>query len=150
MADVTRIHPADDHVTAPATITPAEFKSLLAWLGLSKVWFAKRMGFKDERQVAKWEDGHAKIPEKAAAELVRLWNEAAERVTDIVNTAAQQASPTGVIVLHTYRVDKDYPGDYPSAYHRALMCRAMDHLLMRTSYRVQIRYQEATDAAPRP
>lgn len=144
MADVTRIHPPTDMVTAPATITPAEFKALLGWLGLSKVWFAKQMGYTNERQVAKWEDGDAKIPEKAAALLVSLWNETATQVTNIVATAAQQADANGVIVLHTYRVDKDYPWapDYPASYHRALMCRAMDHLLMRTSYRVQIRYTE--------
>lgn len=140
MSNVTRIHPVADTVTAPATVTPAELKSLLGWLGLSKVWFAKRLGHKDERQVARWEDGHAVMPERAAAELVRLWNEAAQRISTIVDTAASQADGDGVIILTTYRTDKDYPSDYPSSYHRALVCRAMDHLLMRTSYRVQIRY----------
>lgn len=142
MAEVTRIHPVTDPVAAPATITPAEFKSLLGWLGLSKVWFAKRMGHKDERMVARWEDGDRKISEKAAAELVRIWNETAMRIADIVAAAAQQADANGVIVLTTYRVDRDCPGEYPASYHRAMMCRAMDHLLMRTNYRVQIRYAE--------
>lgn len=143
MAEVTRIHPhRGDTITAPATITPAEFKSLLGWLGLPKTWLARRLGYKDERPVARWEDGHAEIPEVAAAELVRLWNEAAQRVTSIVETASSQADADGVIVLTTYRTDKDCPDGYPSSYHRALVCRAMDHLLMRTSYRVQIRYVE--------
>lgn len=126
----------------PPTITAAEFKAILAWLGIPKVWLAKRMGYKDERMLAKWEDGDARIPEKAATELVSLWNEAAVRVTEIVNTATRAADGHGVIVLHTYRVNEDYPSDYPASYHRALMVRAMDHLLMRTSYRVQIRYAE--------
>lgn len=143
MGDITRIHPPRaDAITAPATITPAELKSLLGWLGLPKVWFAKRLGYKDERMVAKWEDGESVISEKAAAELVRLWNEAAQRISVIVDTAASQANGDGVIVLTTYRTDKECPGDYPASYHRALVCRAMDHLLMRTSYRVQIRYAE--------
>lgn len=142
MSNVTRIHADVDPISAPATITAAEFKSLLGWLGLSKVWFARRVGLKDERQVARWEDGERALSEKAAAELVRLWNEAAEKISTIVSAAAEQADANGVIVLTTYRTDKECPGEYPAAYHRALMCRAMDHLLMRTSYRVQIRYAE--------
>lgn len=141
MGDLKHLRLQPQPATAPATITPAELKSLLGWLGLPKTWFAARLGLKDERQVARWEDGVAPISEQAAAELVRLWNEAAQRISEIVASAADNAVD-GVIVLRTYRVDKDCPGEYPSSYHRALVCRAMDHLLMRTSYRVQIQYSE--------
>lgn len=140
MGDVTRLRPPADGHTAPATVTPAELKSLLEWLGLTKNWFAERLNV-GERQVARWMDGHAPIPESAAGEMVKIWNEAAEQIHRIIATASLNAED-GVITLHTYRVDKDYPADYPSAYHRALMCRAMDHLLMRTKYRVQIHYTE--------
>lgn len=143
MNNVTRLQLASDTVSAPATITPAELKSLLGWLGLPKTWFAHRLGLKDERQVARWEDGVTPIPERAAAELLKLWNEAAEQLAEIVKIAAENATPDGVIRLCTYRVDKDGPpSGYPSSYHRALMCRAMDHLLMRTSCRVQLHYYE--------
>ena len=141
MGDVTRLRPPTDGVTAPNTITPAEMKSLIEWLGLTKNWFAERVGVA-ERQVARWVDGHAPIPDRAAGELIKVWNEAAEQIHRTIATAAVNADDDGVIILHTYRVDKDYPADYPSAYHRALMCRAVDHLLMRTKYRVQIHYHE--------
>lgn len=143
MNNVSRLQLASDTVSAPATITPAELKSLLGWLGLPKTWFAHQLGVKD-RQVARWEDGDAAISEAAAAELLKLWNEAAEQLAVIVRVAADNATPDGVIHLCTYRVDKDYDssGGYPSSYHRALMCRAMDHLLMRTSCRVQLHYYE--------
>ena len=149
MADIIRIHPRNDptHSTAPGTITAAELKALLGWLGLSVPWLAKRLKVRD-RTVIRWCDGDAPIPEEAAAEMVRAWNQATATVSMMVANAATNADTQGVVVLTTYRVDADYWNDarteeFPATYHRALACRAMDHLLMRTKYRVQIRYRES-------
>lgn len=126
---------------AAPTITPAELKTLLEWMGLPKTWFAAFVGLKDVRQVAKWEDGHAPIPDYAATALVKLWNEAARAVQDMVAAATIDTSGGGVITLHTYRVDKDcFPSEFPASYYRALTARTMDHLLMRTRYRVEIQF----------
>ncbi|HJT96175.1 MAG TPA: hypothetical protein VJ777_30205 [Mycobacterium sp.] len=144
---MTRLPRRDDrdNITAPDTVTPAELKSLLGWLGLPREWFAERCKV-SRRQVIRWEDGDTPISETASAEIVRIWNEATAKIIDIVNTSTtkQGSSPDGVITLRTYRVDDDCTNTgYPATYHRALVCRAMDHLLMRTRYRVQILWAEA-------
>lgn len=143
MSNVTRLPARNDGgVHRPEAITPAEMKTILGWLGLTTPWFAARCKVQ-ERQVARWMDGQAPIPDYAAARLIQVWNDSAEHVTRIVAEAVKGADPEGVVVLWTYRVDEDTNGsDYPASWHRALAGRAMDHLLMRTKYRVQIRFTE--------
>lgn len=129
--------------TAPTEITPAELKSLLGWLGLTRPWLAARLNV-GERTVIRWEDGKARMSEAASVELVRVWNYAADSIRTMIE-AAQSTAVDGVITLRTFRVDSEYheqtgQTDYPASWHRALTCRAMDHILMRTRYQVQIEY----------
>lgn len=144
MAEVTRLHPVNPGA-APAELTAAELRSLLEWMGLTRPWFAERVGVQ-ERTVIRWCDGKAPIPENAAVELVALWNTAAAAITQMISGAVA-LEVRGVVTLRTFRVDTHYWSDigsveFPASWHRALTCRAMDHLLMRTRYRVVIEYWE--------
>jgi len=133
-------------VTDPANITPAELRALIDWMGLTRKWFGTRVGF-GERTVVRWADGHTAIPEKAGVELVRLWNQSAEAIATMVKGATERAV-NGVVVLKTFRVDSEYheamgSEEYPASWHRAMTCRAMDHILMNTKYEVRIEFWEA-------
>lgn len=140
-ADNTHI----DYVGAPHTVQPAELRSLIDWMGLTRMWFANRLGV-TERTVVRWADGQATIPEEAGVELVKLWNKAADQIGTIV-AAGVAAASDGVVTLKTFRVDKEYHAavesdEFPAGWHRALTCRAMDHLLMKTKYVVAIEFWE--------
>lgn len=145
MNNVSKL-PTTPGPSAPSEITPAELKALLGWLGLTRPWLARRLKV-EERSVIRWEDGKARIPDSASAELVRVWNHAAASIRTMVDAAQSQADD-GLITLRTFRVDAEYHAatdqtEYPASWHRALTCRAMDHILMRTRYQVQIKYWEA-------
>lgn len=144
MSQVTRLYPVNPGA-APAELTAAELRSLLEWMGLTRPWLADRVGVQ-ERTVIRWCDGKAPIPEAAAVEMVALWNTAASAITHMIAGALANETK-GVLTLRTFRVDSHFhaateSADYPASWHRALTCRAMDHLLMRTRYRVVIEYWE--------
>lgn len=134
--------------SAPSEVTPAELQSLLGWLGLTRPWLAQRLGVY-ERTVIRWCDGVNTVPEKASVEMVRVWNHAADSIKVIVDVGCREAVD-GLVTLRTFRVDADYhqvtkQTEYPATWHRALTCRAMDHILMRTRYQVRIEFWEASD-----
>ena len=135
-----------DYVGAPRSVTRAELRALIDWMGLTRIWFANRLGI-TERTVVRWIDGGTQIPEEAGVELVKLWNKAADQIGVIV-AAGVAAAVDGVVTLKTFRVDKEYhaavgSNEFPAGWHRALTCRAMDHLLMKTKYVVVIDFWEA-------
>lgn len=137
------IRPNTQH--APASITPAELRSLIDWMGLTRAWFAERLHVQ-ERTVVRWCDGETPIPEKAAVEIVSLWNQAAQRILSLTS-AAVASSADGAVTLKTFRVDSEYhkvvdSDEFPASWHRALTCRAMDHLLLQTRYQVRIEFWE--------
>lgn len=130
---------------APASITPAELRSLIDWMGLTRAWFAERLHVQ-ERTVVRWCDGETPIPEKAAVEIVSLWNQAAQRILSLTS-AAVASSADGAVTLKTFRVDSEYhkavdSDEFPASWHRALTCRAMDHLLLQTRYQVRVEFWE--------
>lgn len=141
--NVTPIRPGKAH--APARITPAELRSLIDWMGLTRAWFANRLGVQ-ERTVVRWCDGKAPIPEKAAVEIVKLWNHAVQLIVGMSKAATENAE-RGTVVLKTFRVDSEYhkavdSEEFPASWHRALVCRTMDHLLMNTRYVVRLEFWE--------
>jgi hypothetical protein len=120
-------------------ITPAELKCILGWLGLSRPWLAERLSV-SERQVIRWEDGTSPIPEHVSLAVTEIWDEAADRVSQMIADGIASARD-GVVTLRTYRVDEEDPDNaYPASYHRALTTRTMDHILMRTQLQVQLRF----------
>lgn len=130
---------------APAVITPAELRSLIDWMGLTRAWFAERLNVQ-ERTVVRWCDGETAIPEKAAVEIVKLWNRAAQTILGMASAATGSAMD-GVVTLRTFRVDSEYheavsSEEFPASWHRALVCRTMDQLLMQTRYQVRIEFWE--------
>ena len=132
-----------DEGDGPAQVTPAELKSILGWLGLSRPWLGRRLNVQ-ERTVIRWEDGDTKIPEMASAELVVVWNHTVECVKTLVEQGIEDRTDD-TITFRTFRTDEDYwaqtgSDEYPASWHRALVCRAMDQVLVRTNYNVVIRY----------
>lgn len=104
-------------------MTPAEFRCLREYLGLTPVWLAERFNVR-ERTVHRWQDGYAAVPEGIAAEL----EEIAERTDAFVDQLAEGKAEGDVLL--TYRTDDGYRAaghhTFPASWHRAASQRAAD------------------------
>ena len=86
-------------------MTPAEFRVVREWLGLSGDWLAAELEVSG-RTVRAWEAGKYAIPEGVREHLERLEAYAGEVVSQIIDSYADMRDPTEV-PLRTYRADAE-------------------------------------------
>ncbi|MFD5429983.1 helix-turn-helix domain-containing protein [Streptomyces sp. NPDC127084] len=104
-------------------MTPAEFKVVREFLGLTGDWLAAHLGV-SPRTVRHWEQGKYTIPDGVRLAIEDLERRTGEYVDGIVEKLMDLPDP-GVI---TYRDDSEYeaahPGpEFPASWHRAVVAR---------------------------
>jgi transcriptional regulator with XRE-family HTH domain len=104
-------------------MTPAEFKVVREFLGLTGDWLAAHLGV-SARTVRHWEQGKYAIPDGVRLELEDLERRTGEFVGGIVEKLMDLPDP-GVI---TYRDDAEYKAahpdaEFPASWHRAVVAR---------------------------
>lgn len=104
-------------------MTPAEFKVVREFLGLTGDWLAAHLGV-SPRTVRHWEQGKYAIPDG-----VRLAIEDLERLTgEFIGKAVESLMDLPEPGIVTYRDDVEYHGahpesGYPASWHRAVCAR---------------------------
>lgn len=104
-------------------MTPAEFRVVREFLGLTGDWLAARLQV-NPRTVRAWEQGRHPIPDGVRLEMERLEAETGEFVGRAVDALMDLPDPAIV----TYRSDEEYraahPGvSWPAAWHRMVCAR---------------------------
>jgi len=104
-------------------MTPAEFKVVREFLGLTGDWLAEHLGVSG-RTVRHWEQGKYAIPDGVRLEIEKLERQTGEFVSGIVGKLMDLPDP-GVI---TYRDDAEYHAahpeiPFPASWHRAVVAR---------------------------
>lgn len=104
-------------------MTPAEFKVVREFLGLTGDWLAAHLGV-SPRTVRHWEQGKYAIPDGVRLELEDLERRTGEFIGGVVEKLMDLPEP-GVI---TYRDDAEYKAahpdaEFPAAWHRAVVAR---------------------------
>ncbi|WP_228981410.1 DNA-binding transcriptional regulator [Streptomyces sp. DH12] len=104
-------------------MTPAEFKVVREFLGLTGDWLARHLGV-SPRTVRHWEQGKYAIPDGVRLALEDLEARTAAFVSGIADALMDLPDP-GVI---TYRDDAEYrvahpEVDWPASWHRAVIAR---------------------------
>lgn len=104
-------------------MTPAEFKVVREWLGLTGDWLADHLGVSG-RTVRHWEQGKYAIPDGVRLELEDLETRTGEFVGGVVDQLMDLPDP-GII---TYRDDAEYHAahpevPFPASWHRAVCAR---------------------------
>jgi hypothetical protein len=104
-------------------MTPAEFRVIREFLGLSGDWLAAHLGV-SPRTVRHWEAGRYKIPDGVRLEIEDLERRTAEFISGAVAALNDMLDP-GVI---TYRSDDEYRAahpeiPFPASWHRAVVAR---------------------------
>ncbi|MGW3956236.1 helix-turn-helix domain-containing protein [Streptomyces sp. NPDC004752] len=104
-------------------MTPAEFKVVREFLGLTGDWLATHLGV-SPRTVRHWEYGKYPIPEGVRLEIEDLERRTGEFVSGIIEQLMDLPDP-GVI---TYRGDPEYHAAhpeiaFPASWHRAVVAR---------------------------
>lgn len=104
-------------------MTPAEFKVVREFLGLSGDWLATYLGV-SPRTVRHWEQGKYAIPDGVRLAIEDLERRTGEFISGIVEKLMDLPDP-GVL---TYRDDTEYraahPGtEFPASWHRAVVAR---------------------------
>jgi transcriptional regulator with XRE-family HTH domain len=104
-------------------MTPAEFKVVREFLGLTGDWLAAHLGV-SPRTVRHWEQGKFAIPDGVRLAVEDLERRTGEYVSAIVEKLMDLPDP-GVI---TYRDDAEYKAadpdaEFPAAWHRAVVAR---------------------------
>lgn len=104
-------------------MTPAEFRVVREFLGLSIEWLSTHLEVKP-RTVRHWEDGAYPIPDGVRLEIEDLEARTAEFVSQVIDALMDLAEPTVV----TYRTDQDYRSSrpdstFPASWHRAVIAR---------------------------
>ncbi|UQA91374.1 Aca2/YdiL-like domain-containing protein [Streptomyces halobius] len=104
-------------------MTPAEFKVVREFLGLTGDWLAEHLGV-SPRTVRHWEQGKYAIPDGVRLEIEDLERRTGEFVTRIVEALMDLPDP-GVV---TYRDDAEYhaahpESEFPASWHRAVVAR---------------------------
>lgn len=108
--------------------SPAEFKVIREWLGLTGDWLA---GYLDvsPRTVRHWEQGKYAIPKGVRAELRDLQR----RTREYVDLLVAHLSESPQSVAYVYRTDADYraadpSSSFPASWHRVATARAVEQV----------------------
>lgn len=117
-----------------ALLSPAEFRCVREWLGLTPLWMADHLGVA-ESAVHRWEAGVSSLPVGAASELLRLAETTHDALDDMIDSVKDLHNPTIV----TYRTDTSYrehfpEQDWPASWHRALCARLAAETPVRIEY----------------
>lgn len=104
-------------------MTPAEFKVVREYLGLTGDWLAGHLGV-SPRTVRHWEQGKYAIPDGVRLEIEKLERQTGEFVSGIIGKL-MDLPDAGVI---TYRDDAEYhaahpESPFPASWHRAVVAR---------------------------
>ncbi|MGP3979450.1 helix-turn-helix domain-containing protein [Streptomyces sp. 8N114] len=104
-------------------MTPAEFKVVREYLGLTGDWLAGHLGV-SSRTVRHWEQGKYAIPDGVRLEIEDLERRTGEFVSGIIDKLMDLPDP-GVV---TYRDDAEYHAahpevPFPASWHRAVLAR---------------------------
>jgi hypothetical protein len=104
-------------------MTPAEFKVVREFLGLTGDWLAAHLKV-SPRTVRHWEQGKYAIPDGVRLEIEKLEAHTGEVIGGIVEKLMDLPDP-GVI---TYRDDAEYQAahpeaSFPASWHRAVVAR---------------------------
>lgn len=110
--------PADERMT------PAEFRVVREYLGLTGEWLAAHLGVQP-RSVRRWEAGTVPIPDGVREEIETL----EERTAEVVERSVARLLDVPDPVVVTYRSDDHYAaaepeaGGWPASWHRAVVAR---------------------------
>lgn len=104
-------------------MTPAEFKVVREFLGLSGKWLADHLGVA-LRTVWHWEQGRYPIPDGVRTELESLERQTGDYIGRVVDRLMDVPDPVVVV----YRSDAEYraadPGSpFPASWHRMVIAR---------------------------
>lgn len=104
-------------------MTPAEFKVVREFLGLTGDWLAAHLNV-SPRTVRHWEEGKYKIPDGVRLTIEGLEAQTGEYVGAVVEQLMDLPDP----VIATYRTDADYKAadpasPFPASWHRAVIAR---------------------------
>lgn len=119
-------------------MSPAEFRCLYEFLGLSPEWVAAHLNASTD-EVARWATGDESVPAFAANELTSLATMTAKLVHELA-TAHRWGG-----TIETYRNDAEFRAadpfglTYPASWHRAVAARVADR-----SADIKITYPAAT------
>lgn len=115
-------------IERPERMTPAEFRVLREYLGLSGPWLTARLGISSARNQRGWESGAVPIPTRHAEALRDLAAETDKAVAKMVARLRRMKSPVAV----TYWDDETYvahEGDaWTAQWHRAVTARAVQQV----------------------
>jgi hypothetical protein len=109
-------------------VTPAEFRCLYEYLGVTRAWVARFLDT-EEAVVARWEAVVQPIPASAANDLRGV----ARLTGELVHKLATDLQCGGVVT--TYRSDAQFRAadpfglTYPASWHRAIAARVADMAL---------------------
>lgn len=126
-------------------MTPAEFKVVREFLGLTGEWLAQYLGV-SARTVRHWEQGKYPIPDGVRLAIERIEAETGRFVGVIVEELMDLPDP-GVI---TYRNDQEYHAahpevPFPASWHRAVIARVAQEVPG-----LAITYADAAKGTPDP
>ncbi|MFD7995459.1 helix-turn-helix domain-containing protein [Streptomyces mexicanus] len=104
-------------------MTPAEFKVVREFLGLTGDWIAGHLGV-SPRTVRHWEEGKYKIPDGVRLAIEKLEATTGEYVGAVVEQLMDLPDPAVI----TYRTDAEYKAadpdsPFPASWHRAVIAR---------------------------
>ncbi|BAC68767.1 hypothetical protein AQJ43_11225 [Streptomyces avermitilis] len=117
-----------DGVPEGRGMTPAEFRVVREFLGLTGGWLAEHVGV-SPNTVERWEQGEERIPAAVRGALGDLGRLTGEFVAEVVNSLVDLPEP-GIV---TYRDDAEYhaahpESGYPAAWHRAVVARVAQEI----------------------
>lgn len=104
-------------------MTPAEFRVVREFLGLTGDWLARHLGV-NPRTVRSWEAGRELIPDWVRLKIEDLEAATGRFVSGVISKLMDLPEP-GVI---TYRSDEEYHAahpeiEFPASWHRAVVAR---------------------------
>lgn len=104
-------------------MTPAEFKVVREFLGLTGDWLAAHLGV-SPRTVRHWEQGKYAIPDGVRLAVEDLERRTGEFVSGIIEKLMDLPDPAVI----TYRDDAEYKAahpdaEFPASWHRAVVAR---------------------------
>jgi transcriptional regulator with XRE-family HTH domain len=104
-------------------MTPAEFRVVREFLGLTPEWLAAHLGVSG-RTVRHWEQGKYAIPDGVRLEIEDVEQRTGEFVSGIIDKLMDLPDPTVI----TYRDDAEYRAahpdtPFPASWHRAVVAR---------------------------
>ncbi len=104
-------------------MTPAEFRVVREFLGLTGDWLGRHLGV-SARTVRHWEQGKYPIPDGVRIELEDLERRTAEFIGGVAPKLLDLPDPTVIV----YRTDEEYHQahpeiPFPASWHRAVAAR---------------------------